>query len=540
MYPEDSMSFVKGGETKTLSILSPVTPQVTSNVTWCTVTYVSVTERGTYSYNVTATANTDTDERSGQISVTAGSFSKTIALTQAAADGLVIGQTSYTDIPAAGQDITVQLTSNGDYKVSIDASWITQTTTRAMTSSTETFHVATNYETSARTGTITFTLGDLTQAVTVTQLAGEPADMPSDAKTLAAKIYAGINIGNTLEATSGETSWGNPAVNATYIAGLKALGFNAVRIPCAWSNHLSNESTYEIDATWLERVSEVVGYCVSNDMYAIVNIHWDNGWLEDNILAGYSEEINAKQKALWTQIANKLKGFDEHLLFAGTNEPGMNETSSNTALMTETAIKTIMAYQQTFVDAVRETGGNNSLRCLIVQAPATRIDDAVGGVYAFPDDEADSRLMVEVHYYEPYPFCLMEQDADWSATFWYWGSDNHVSGSGHNATWGEESYVTERFESLKTYYVDKGYPVIIGEYSAMKRTTSSYSDLDQDKHNASRAYWNKVVTREAKNHGCVPFYWETGTDINRANGTAKEEYAINGIMEGAAAGTYPY
>ena len=95
---------------------------------------------------------------------------------------------------------------------------------------------------------------------------------------------------------------GNPKVSEAYVKGLKALGFNAVRIPCAWDYYIVNPSTYEIDAAWLDRVSEVVGYCVANDMYAIVNIHWDGGWLEESITHGYSSEVDAKQKAIWTQL----------------------------------------------------------------------------------------------------------------------------------------------------------------------------------------------------------------------------------------------
>ena len=91
--------------------------------------------------------------------------------------------------------------------------------------------------------------------------------------------------------------------------------------------------------------------------------------------------------------------------------------------------------------------------------------------------------------------------------------------------------------------------MIVGEYSAMKRAKEdkiegtselAYPDIDQEMHNKSRSYWNEVVTREAKNHGCVPFYWETGGDMNRGTGTPQEAYAIEGIMKGAEAGKYPY
>ncbi|MDE6347497.1 MAG: cellulase family glycosylhydrolase [Bacteroides sp.] len=532
------MTFSKTGGTQTLNIKSNVEPEVTSSAPeWCKVTAESSASTTVRKYSVMAEANADTSDREARITVKAGgSEMGSFIVRQEATDGLIIDpQSTSFDLPAVGGECSVRLTANGEVKATSDVAWITAAGTRAMEARTLVFVVSAN-PLGEREGHITFTLGSLTETVTVRQAAGSTGSTGSDAKALAAKIHAGINIGNTMEVPGGETGWGNPQVSKAYIDGLKALGFNAVRIPCAWDSHIVNQSTYEVDAAWLERVSEVVGYCVANDMYAIVNIHWDGGWLEDHILGGFNETINNKQKALWTQIATKLNEYDEHLLFAGCNEPGMNETSASGKFDSPEDIKTIMRYEQTFVNAVRATGGNNATRCLVVQAPGTRISDATAGVYALPKDDAQGCLIVEVHFYEPYNFCLMENDADWGKTFWYWGAANHLSGSQHNPTWGEESHVKEQFQLMKTHFVDKGYPVIIGEYCAMKRTVSENQAL----HNQSRAYWNEVVTREAKNHGCVPFYWETGGDVNRTTGAAKETYAIKGIMKGAAEGKYPY
>lgn len=533
------MAFSKTGGTQALNIKSNVELEVASSAPdWCKVVAENSASATVRKYSVTAEANTDTSDREARVTVKAGgSEMGSFTVTQTAADGLVIDAASTSfDLPAAGGELTVRLTANGEVKATPDVAWITAVSTRAMEARTFTFTVSSN-PLGEREGHITFTLGSLTETVTVKQAAGSTASMGSDAKTLAARMYAGINIGNTMEVPGGETGWGNPQVSKAYVDGLKALGFNAVRIPCAWDSHLSDKATYKIDAAWLERVHEVVGYCVANDMYVLLNIHWDGGWLEDHILGGFNETINKKQQTLWTQIAEKMNDYDEHLLFAGCNEPGMNETvASDNKFKDPEDIKTIMRYEQTFVDAVRATGGNNATRCLVVQAPSTRISDATGGIYALPKDAVQDRLIVEVHFYEPYNFCLMENDADWGKTFWYWGEPNHLSGSQHNPTWGEESHVKSQFQLMKTHFADKGVPVIVGEYSAMKRTVSENQEL----HNKSRAYWNEVVTREAKNHGCVPFYWETGGDVNRNTGAAREAYAIEGIMKGAAAGKYPY
>ncbi len=530
------LTFAKTGGTQTLSMQSNVALEVTSDKDWCVVTHKNTTANGTYTYEVTMAANPDAENRTATVTVTAGGVkAATITVVQTAADGLLVEETSPVPVAAEGGSLTLHLKANGDYIVDIQDKWITRPvqSRAAMTDRTETFVIGANYG-AERTGTISFTLGSATETVSVKQAAGALPDrgMESDAMTLAAKMYAGVNIGNTLEVPAGQ-DWGNGAkVTEAYIKGLKELGFNAVRIPCAWSSH-ADATTYKIDADWLEKVADAVNLCMMNDMYAIINIHWDGGWLENNILAGYSEAINTKQRTLWTQIATRFRDYDEYLLFAGCNEPGMNEGA-----LDATAVETIRRYEQTFVDAVRATGGNNARRCLVVQAPNTNISLCCDERYGFsmPADNVANRLLVEVHFYDPYQFCLMEEDANWGKVFWYWGADNHVAGSEHNPTAGqEEDFVKAQFLLMKTNFFDKGCPVILGEYSAMKRSVGE----NQEMHNRSRAYWNEVVTREAKNHGIVPFYWETNGDIHRTTGEAKEAYAIEGIMKGAREGRYP-
>ena len=201
-----------------------------------------------------------------------------------------------------------------------------------------------------------------------------------------------------------------------------------------------------------------------------------------------------------------------------------------------------MEYEQTFIDAVRATGGRNALRCLVFQGLGTDIANTYTYMKTYPTDVAKDRLIAEVHYYEPYQWALMENDASWGKVFYYWGKDNHKSGSNHNPTWGEESWVSEQFGKMKTQFVDNGIPVIIGEFSSRIQSTGCDSSeaIDQELHQKSRAYFNEVVTREAKNNGCAPFYWETGTEINRNTGAVITQYAIDGLMKGAEEGTYPW
>lgn len=359
------------------------------------------------------------------------------------------------------------------------------------------------------------------------------------AAEVAKQMFAGINIGNTLECPDGEGTWGTGKVTVEYIRGLKTAGFNAVRIPCAWNSHLSSADKNTIDPAWLDRVEEVVGWIIGEDMYAIVNIHWDGGWLEESCVNGYDEAVDKKQNAFWTQIAGKLNHFDEHLLFAGMNEPGQQNQS---LAVQQESVKAIMAYQQTFVNAVRATGGNNATRVLIHQTPYTNINEGVKGLYALPTDPAANRAMVEVHFYDPSDFTIMDKDNAWSGPNnpikLYWGAANHVAGSDRNCTWGEEDNVDTQFAKVQNYYVSKGVPAIIGEYGVT--AGRNIAGMDVDKHKASRAYWTEYVTKSAKNHGCVPFLWETGGDINRTNGSLTNAYLFNALMNGAAAGSYPF
>ncbi len=522
-----SLVFAAEGGTQTFGIKTDAA-WTAEAPTWCALSQTYGEATSALNIKVTAEENNDVNALSGSITITSGTETAAISVSQAANGGIVVSQTEFT-LDAESCTIEISAIATGEITVESYAAWITLET---LSDNTYTFAIAAN-NVGQRTGYIVFTYGDVTAQISVTQASGMTAasTLSVTAKELASKINAGINIGNTLEATSGETSWGNPKVTERYISGLKTLGFNAVRIPCAWTNYIVNSETYEIDSQWLDRVDEVVSYVIGNEMYAIVNIHWDGGWLEDNISGGYSDAINAKQQALWTQIATRLADYDEHLIFAGCNEPGMNESAYTTD-----NVKTIMRYEQTFVDAVRATGGANASRCLIVQGTGTNIDYATNGDFTIPTDIIDDRILVEVHYYDPYQFCLMEEDASWGKMLYYWGSNTVSDETERNCgTYGNEAYIETQMGKLKTAFVDKGIPCIIGEYCANKRTVTN-----QDAHNKSRQEWNAAVTRIAKNNGCVPFYWETGVDINRTTGEAKEDYAIQGIMEGAAAGTYPW
>jgi aryl-phospho-beta-D-glucosidase BglC (GH1 family) len=359
-----------------------------------------------------------------------------------------------------------------------------------------------------------------------------PADatgMSSSAVQLAAKINLGWNLGNSLEAIGGETAWGNPKATKALIDLVKANGFNAIRIPVSYDQYLANATTAQLKAEWLARVKEVVHYGVDNDMYVIVNIHWDSGWLENNCTEAKKSATNAKQKAFWEQIATTLRGFDEHLIFASANEPKV-------ANATEMAVLT--SYHQTFIDAVRDTGGKNAYRTLVIQGPDTDIDKTNKLMLTLPTDKVADRMMMEVHYYTPYQFTLMDKDADWGKMFYYWGAGNRsTTDTERNPTWGEEADLAKLFKSMKTQFVDKGIPVILGEFGAIRRSNLTGSNLAL--HLESRAYYLKYVVQQAKANGMVPFYWDEGNIgsngfgiFNRFNTSVADTQALKGLLDG--------
>jgi endoglucanase len=350
------------------------------------------------------------------------------------------------------------------------------------------------------------------------------AQLPT-AQTVAGQMKVGWNLGNTLEAICGETAWGNPTTSQTLINAVKAAGFNTVRIPCAWDCHATNGV---IDPNWLARVKAVVDYCISNQMYAIINIHWDGGWLENNCTTSAQSAVNAKQQNYWTQIANYFKNYNERLLFASANEPAVSDA---------TGMSVLLSYHQTFINAVRATGGNNSSRTLIIQGPSTNIDNTNTLMNTLPTDPIANRLMVEVHYYTPWNYCGLTADASWGSMFYYWGNGYHSTiEPSRNATWGEESEVERALGLMKTKFVDKGIPVLIGELGAIKRTNPA----DMQVHQASRQYFNKYVVSSAKSKGMIPVYWDNGAAdfglFNRSTGAATDQGVINAIMQGAGGG----
>jgi endoglucanase len=348
---------------------------------------------------------------------------------------------------------------------------------------------------------------------------------------LAREMIPGWNVGNSLEALNwsthlpDETAWGNPLITQDLIDAIKAAGFNAVRIPVAWSN-FSDELAFTIEESWLERVEEVVCYVLDNGMYAIINEHWDNGWIQPT--SADSEYVSERLAAMWQQIAIFFRDYDDHLLFAGTNEV-MVEGNYGTPTREYYTVQN--SYNQTFVNTVRATGGRNYYRHLVVQGFNTNIGYTLS-YFTIPTDVVPNRLMVEVHYYDPYNFTMNE-----SSNIIQWGK--YATDPSKTETWANESYADNKFNQMKTNFIDNGYAVILGEYGAISRL-----DLESDELNAEHAeyrrYYINYITCSMVRCGLVPFYWDNGYTGNHGFGifdrsTSAQVYPdlVSAIVDGA-------
>ena len=345
----------------------------------------------------------------------------------------------------------------------------------------------------------------------------------------------GWNLGNQLEASSGglpsETCWGNPEITKELIDTVKAQGFKTVRIPVSYLDMIGDGPDYKIDTDWLDRVQEVVDYVVNNDMFAIVNMHGDGYYTVDHswLLCAEDDdkqtEIKDKYGKVWTQIADRFKDYDQHLIFESMNE----EFNNDYGKPDEKAYDNINAYNQIFVDSVRATGSNNEKRWLLLPGWNTNIDYTAGDDYNFkiPTDKgckADGkRIMISVHYYDPFNFTIDENKT--AKTQWgKYAVKNYDN-------WGQEDYVDSQMALLNEKFVSQGYPVVIGEFGAQDKT-EKFAD-----YNEFRRYWSEYLIKAAKKNGVVCVYWDNGYNgnkgfgiINRFDYTITQPDLIAGMM----------
>jgi endoglucanase len=338
-------------------------------------------------------------------------------------------------------------------------------------------------------------------------------------QTITQSLGLGWNLGNNLDAQnngySSETAWGNrPATLKTFQA-VKAAGFSSVRIPITWMGHIGSAPDYKIEEKYMNRVAEVVGYAKEVGLKAIINIHHDGAdskyWL-DILGASKSAERNTQVKnqlsALWKQIAERFKYEGDYLIFEAMNEIhdgnwgwGENRTDGGAQY------RVYNEWLQLFVDVVRSTGGENRYRYLGCPGYVTNIDLTISEL-KLPTDVVKNRLLVAVHFYDPYTYALNNEKTEWGHT----GRDKEE--------WGDEDNVIDNFNRMKKKFVDNGVPVYLGEFGCVHRST--------DRAEAFRKYYLEYVCKAAKDYGLSLFFWDNGSA-----GTGKEQSGLIDHATGA-------
>lgn len=316
--------------------------------------------------------------------------------------------------------------------------------------------------------------------------------METTAAQLMDSITSGWNLGNTLDAYGRlkgkhspkeyETVWHNPPASQEMFRIIKDEGFNAIRVPITWREHIDDEGN--IDPDWLDRVNEVVDYAVDLDLYCIINIHHDcgeRGWIkasEESFV-----ENKAKLENIWTQLGERFKDYDARLIIEGYNEI-LDRNAKWTEPAEDSSYEIINRYNQLFVDAVRKTGGNNALRCLMLQTYSAACTERTLNGFKLPKDTVPDRLIIQVHNYDPQTFTFPEAPNNKSRA--EWGSDEDIA------------ILDKLFAELAEYADKMGCPVTVGECSAIDKNNNSHRT----------AYAYDFVSRATLNNiKCI--WWDT-------------------------------
>lgn len=325
-----------------------------------------------------------------------------------------------------------------------------------------------------------------------------------DTTAMAAAMGFGVNIGNTFDnTTTWETGWGQPLVTQAFIQGLASRGVKSVRVPVAWNTYATNGV---IPSDKMNRVKEVVGWILDAGMYAMVNIHWDGGWIDaEGTSAQYTLTSDTKTKfaSYWTQIATAFASVGNNLIFEGLNEEGkfyVNGDSSGTP--DYAALNTL---NQLFVTTVRAQGGYNPGRALLIAGFTTDITLTCVDGFTIPTDPAGAKkLFLSIHYYTPYTFCGLDTVESWGSPQTTWGTS------------ADQTALQNDFTKLASCSTQKKIPIIIGEFGVTK-------GMNYPRQSSARIMWMESVTKAAYAHGMVPMLWDTGTDISRTDGSFDTE-----------------
>ena len=310
----------------------------------------------------------------------------------------------------------------------------------------------------------------------------------------AQSIRCGWNLGNTFDSVvrddrldtchtpvDYETAWGNPAANRGMLEAVRDAGFDAIRIPVTWFQHIIPESNYRIDPDWLARIDYIVREAFSLGFRVILNVHHDcspSGNIRLN-----PQALDAAERslcALWEQIAAQFADLGESLVFEVMNEPhtqddwtGNPDTYAAVNRLNRAAVRTI-----------RAGSGYNPIRFLLIPTYAATFKVPALKALQIPDDD---RILVSVHAYTPTEYCFAESEVNWNKPMSHWGTQDDINA------------LIRVFDNLEEYIVHRGAPVVLGEMSVAKKTDA-----------VSRLLWTAVYAKEAARRNMPIFWWDNG------------------------------
>ncbi|MDR0949991.1 MAG: glycoside hydrolase family 5 protein, partial [Lachnospiraceae bacterium] len=296
----------------------------------------------------------------------------------------------------------------------------------------------------------------------------------------------GWNLGNTFDSTNGslpqtaaatqwETAWGNPTTTKELIETIIDEGFNVIRIPVTWNDHLTTDE-YVITQSWMDRVEEVVKYAYDHGAYVILNAHHEGWYLPyyNNV-----EKGSKILRAVWQQIAERFAAYDEHLIFEAMNEPRKIGTPNEWNGGDEEGWAVVNTFNNVFIDTIRNAGGNNEYRILMIPGYGA---NCWNGMEHLEVPEGDTKLIASIHSYEPYEFAL------------------NVTGRG---LWNQDTDAIDTIMSnIKRLFIDKGIPAIIGEFGAMKKPAEGNDE--------ERAQWAEYYVNAAREITVPCIWWDNG------------------------------
>lgn len=328
---------------------------------------------------------------------------------------------------------------------------------------------------------------------------GQETVRSDDAMNFVSQMGIGWNLGNSLDSTSNgassEISWGNPLTTEEMILDIKEMGFDTVRIPVSWYLHVNMEG--KVEPTWMARVKEVVNYAYDNGMYVILNSHHDNLFYDIGGCVKREKTFEAskeRMKNLWAQIAEEFKDYDEHLIFETLNEPRTVGSEKEWQGGTPEEREVVYALNEVIVETIRESGGNNKDRYIMVPSYGATNNIEVLKEMKLPDDD---HLIMSVHAYSPYDFAM---NGDATGEF----------------TESDRKELDSLFSALNEVFVSKNIPVVLGEFGATNK------DNLED-----RCAWADYYVRGAKKYNMVSIVWD-----NNNYGEGAEYFGLYNRREG--------